>query len=111
MPSTYPPYAPEYRGELLSCRAPSASPNSRRNSNSLGTRQERVEWHQIVVFGKATESCKEYLKKGRQVYVEGRLHTYEFEARDNGGKPQRTEIVTQRVQCEARRRKRYENRR
>jgi single-strand DNA-binding protein len=63
-----------------------------------GTRQERVEWHHIVVFGKAAENCKEYLKKGRQVYVEGRLHTREFEAKDNGGKRQRTEIVAQRVQ-------------
>jgi single-strand DNA-binding protein len=63
-----------------------------------GTRQERVEWHQIVVFGKAAENCKEYLQKGRQVYVEGRLRTREFEAKNNGGKRQRTEIIAQRVQ-------------
>ena len=63
-----------------------------------GTRQERVEWHQVVVFGKAAESCKEYLKRGRQVYVEGRLRTREFEAKNNGGKRQRTEVIAQRVQ-------------
>ena len=63
-----------------------------------GTRQERVDWHNIVVFGKAAESCKDYLKKGRQVYVEGRLRTREFEAKDNGGKRQRTEIIANRVQ-------------
>ena len=63
-----------------------------------GTRQERVEWHQVVVFGKAAESCKEYLKKGRQVYVEGRLRTREFEAKNNGGKRQRTEVIAQRIQ-------------
>jgi single-strand DNA-binding protein len=60
-----------------------------------GTRQERVDWHNI---GKAAESCKEYLKKGRQVYVEGRLRTREFEAKNNGGKRQRTEIIANRVQ-------------
>jgi single-strand DNA-binding protein len=42
--------------------------------------------------------CKEYLAKGRHVYVEGRLRTREYEARDNGGKRYRTEIIAQRVQ-------------
>ena len=36
-----------------------------------GQKQERVEWHQIVAFGKLAETCHQYLKKGRQVYVEG----------------------------------------
>jgi single-strand DNA-binding protein len=40
-----------------------------------GNRQERVEWHNIVVFGKLAETCTKYLAKGRQVYVEGRLRT------------------------------------
>lgn len=51
-----------------------------------------------MVFGKLAETCKEYLKKGRQVYVEGRLRTREYEARNGGGKRQRTEIVAGRVQ-------------
>jgi single-strand DNA-binding protein len=63
-----------------------------------GQRQERTEWFHIVVFGKLGETCKEYLKKGRQVYVEGRLRTREYEARNNGGKRQRTEIIARRVQ-------------
>ena len=63
-----------------------------------GQKQERVEWHQIVAFGKLAETCNQYLKKGRQVYVEGRLRTREFEAKNNGGKRQRTEIVASRVQ-------------
>jgi single-strand DNA-binding protein len=63
-----------------------------------GKKQERVEWHQIVAFGKLAETCNQYLKKGRQVYVEGRLRTREFEAKNNGGKRQRTEIVASRVQ-------------
>src|SRR5712692_4712479 len=45
------------------------------HTDKQGQRQERVDWHNIVVFGKAAESCKEYLKQGRQVYVEGRLRT------------------------------------
>jgi len=63
-----------------------------------GHKQERVEWHHIVAFGKLAETCSQYLRKGRQVYVEGRLRTREFEAKNNGGKRQRTEIVAGRVQ-------------
>ncbi len=63
-----------------------------------GQKQERVEWHHVVAFAKLAETCKEYLKKGRQVYVEGRLRTREFEAKNNGGRRQRTEIVASRVQ-------------
>jgi single-strand DNA-binding protein len=63
-----------------------------------GQKQERVEWHHVVAFAKLGETCKEYLKKGRQVYVEGRLRTREYEAKNNGGKRQRTEIVASRVQ-------------
>jgi single-strand DNA-binding protein len=63
-----------------------------------GIRQERVDWHRVVVYGKLAETCHKYLSKGRQIYVEGRLHTREYEARDNGGKRYRTEIIAQRVQ-------------
>ena len=63
-----------------------------------GEKQERVDWHQVVVFGKLALICKEYLAKGRHVYVEGRLRTREYEARDNRGKRYRTEIIAQRVQ-------------
>ena len=63
-----------------------------------GNRQERVEWHNIVVFGKLAETCAKYLSKGRQLYVEGRLQTREFESKNGGGKRQRAEIVAQRVQ-------------
>jgi single-strand DNA-binding protein len=63
-----------------------------------GNKQEHVEWHNIVVFGCIALSCEKYLKKGRQVYVEGRLRTREYEAKNNGGKRQRTEIIAMRVQ-------------
>jgi single-strand DNA-binding protein len=51
-----------------------------------------------VAFGKLAETCSQYLRKGREVYVEGRLRTREFEAKNSGGKRQRTEIVAARVQ-------------
>ena len=65
-----------------------------------GNRRERVDWHRVVVYGKLAETCHKYLSKGRQIqiYVEGRLRTREYEARDNGGKRYRTEIIAQRVQ-------------
>jgi len=63
-----------------------------------GSHHERVEWHNVVVFGKLAETCTKYLAKGRQVYVEGRLRTREFEGKNGGGKRQRAEVIAQRVQ-------------
>jgi single-strand DNA-binding protein len=63
-----------------------------------GSRQERTDWHNIVVFGKQAELCGQYLKKGRQVYVEGRISTRQYDAKDGSGKRYFTEIVAQRVQ-------------
>ncbi len=60
-------------------------------------RQERTDWHNIVVWGKQAESCGQYLSKGRQVYVEGRIQTRSYDDRD-GNKRYVTEIVAQRVQ-------------
>jgi single-strand DNA-binding protein len=61
-------------------------------------RHERVEWHNVVVFGRLAEICTKYLAKGRQIYVEGRLRTREFDSKNEGGKRQRAEIVAQRTQ-------------
>jgi single-strand DNA-binding protein len=47
-----------------------------------GQKQERTEWHRIVCFGKLAELCKEYLSKGRQVYLEGRLQTRQWDDKD-----------------------------
>jgi single-strand DNA-binding protein len=63
-----------------------------------GKRQERVEWHRVVVLGKLALICNEYLKKGRRVFVEGCLRTREFEARMDGRKQRRTEITAIRIQ-------------
>jgi single-strand DNA-binding protein len=64
-----------------------------KNSNQ---RQERTEWHRVVVWGKLAELCGEYLKKGRQCYVEGRLQTREWQDKD-GQKRYTTEIVASQV--------------
>ena len=47
-------------------------------TDKAGQKQERTEWHRIVVWGKAAELCGEYLSKGRQVYIEGKLQTREW---------------------------------
>ena len=60
-------------------------------------KQERTEWHQIVVWGKSAEHCGRYLTKGRQVYVEGAIRSRSYDAKD-GTKRSVTEIVSQRVQ-------------
>ena len=60
-------------------------------------KQERTEWHRIVVWGKLGELCGEYLKKGRQAYVEGRRQTREWTDKE-GKKNYTTEVVAQTVQ-------------
>jgi single-strand DNA-binding protein len=62
-----------------------------------GERKERTEWHRIVAWNRLGEICGEYLSKGRQVYVEGRLQTRSWEDRD-GNKRYTTEIVASEVQ-------------
>ena len=60
-------------------------------------RQERTEWHNIVVWGKQAESCGQYLAKGRQVYIEGSIRNRSYDDRE-GNKRYISEIVAQRVQ-------------
>ena len=62
-----------------------------------GQRQEKTEWHNVVVWGKQAENCGQYLAKGRQVYVEGAIRSRSYDDKD-GNKRYVTEIVAQRVQ-------------
>ena len=62
-----------------------------------GNRQERTEWHNVVVWGKQGESCGQYLAKGRQVYVEGSIRSRSYDDK-SGNKRYVTEVVAQRVQ-------------
>jgi single-strand DNA-binding protein len=60
-------------------------------------KHERVEWHKVVVWGKLGENCAQYLDKGRQAYVEGRLQTRSWDDKNSGEKKYRTEIVASSV--------------
>ena len=63
-------------------------------SDKDGQRQERTEWHTVVVWGRDAENCDRYLSKGKQVYVEGRLQTRNWEDQ-SGQRRYKTEIVAQ----------------
>jgi single-strand DNA-binding protein len=67
-----------------------------------GQNVERAEWHNIVVWGKQAEMAKEYLKKGRQIFVEGRISYRTYDDRE-GNKRYVTEVVAQRIQFLGRR--------
>ena len=56
-----------------------------------GDRKEKTEWHRLVIWGRRAEGLKDYLLKGTQIYVEGRLQTRQWEAKD-GSKRSTTEI-------------------
>jgi single-strand DNA-binding protein len=63
---------------------------------NTGDRQEKTEWHNIVVFGKQAETCEKYLSKGSQIFIEGRLQTRNYEK--EGQTHYRTEIVVSNFQ-------------
>ena len=65
-------------------------------TDAEGNRQERTEWHNIIVWGKQGETCGQYLAKGRQVFVEGSIRTRNYDDK-SGNKRYVTEIVAQRV--------------
>ena len=63
---------------------------------SSGERQEKTEWHRVVIWGKTAETLEQYLLKGRQVYVEGKLQTRKWQDRD-GNDRYTTEIRSDRI--------------
>lgn len=66
-------------------------------TDSSGERQERTEWHRIVVWGRLAEICNQYLRKGGKVFIEGRLQTRSWETQD-GQKRYTTEVVARDMQ-------------
>jgi len=62
-----------------------------------GEKQERTEWHSVVFYGRQAEIAGEYLKKGRQIYVEGRIQTRKWQDKE-GQDRYTTEIVADRMQ-------------
>lgn len=67
---------------------------SRRYKNKDGERVENTEWHRVVMFGKLAEIAKEYVKKGSQIYIEGRLQTRKWQTKE-GQDRYTTEIVAE----------------
>ena len=63
-------------------------------NDANGQKQEKVEFHNIVAWGKLADICGQYLGKGRKVYIEGRLQTREWEGKD-GIKRRTTEIIAE----------------
>ena len=68
-----------------------------RRKDKDGNWQEKTEWHRIKLLGKQAESLQDYLKKGKQIYVEGRLETRSWDDKD-GQKKYMTEIIADRIQ-------------
>lgn len=64
---------------------------------NTGEKRERTEWHRIVAWGRTAEICGEYLAKGKQIYIEGRIQTREWEDKD-GIRRYTTEIVVSQMQ-------------
>ena len=62
-----------------------------------GQRKEETEWHDVEVWGKQAEQCGEFLSKGRQVYVEGRLKTDTWDDKQSGQKRSRVKVVADSV--------------
>ncbi len=66
-------------------------------NDKAGARQEDVQFHNVVVFGRMADTCAKYLSKGKMVLIEGRIQTRSWDAQD-GTKKYRTEIVAEAVQ-------------
>ncbi|HVT58763.1 MAG TPA: single-stranded DNA-binding protein [Thermoanaerobaculia bacterium] len=66
---------------------------NRRWKDKNGQRQEQTEWHNIVVWGKQAEIAGQYLTKGKQIFLEGRIQTRSWEDRQSGEKKYKTEII------------------
>jgi single-strand DNA-binding protein len=71
---------------------------NRRWRDKNGQRQEQTEWHNIVVWGKQAEIAGQYLTKGKQIFLEGRLQTRSWDDRQTGEKKYKTEIVCENFQ-------------
>ncbi len=66
-------------------------------NNKEGQKETRTEWHRVVTFGKLAEICGEYLNKGKQIYIEGKIQTRQWDDKE-GNKRYTTEIVANQMQ-------------
>jgi single-strand DNA-binding protein len=63
-----------------------------------GEQQERTEWHRVAMFGRLAEIAAEYLRKGSQVYIEGRIRTRKWQDKETGADRYSTEIIANEMQ-------------
>lgn len=87
-------YSPE--GSAI-CNLSVATTSQWKDKNS-GERREETEWHRVVMYNRLAEIAGEYLKKGRSVYIEGRLKTRKWQDKDTGADRYSTEIVADQMQ-------------
>ena len=80
----------------------SVATSRRWRDRESGEQREQTDWHRIVAWGRLAEICAEYLSKGKQVYIEGRLQTREWEDKD-GNKRWTTEVIANDMQMLGRR--------
>jgi single-strand DNA-binding protein len=66
---------------------------SRKWKDRDGNRQEQTEWHRVVCWGRQAEVAGQYLTKGKQIYVEGRIQTSSWDDKQSGEKRYKTEII------------------
>lgn len=76
----------------------SLATTSQWKDKSSGEKREETEWHRVVLYNKLAEIAGEYLKKGRSVYIEGRLKTRKWQDKDTGADRYATEIVADQMQ-------------
>lgn len=76
------------------------------HKNKQGDTQEKTEWHYIVAWNGTAELCAKYLHKGKQIYLEGKLHTSSYEDR-NGIRKYRTEIVMDKLHMPGKSKEKY----
>lgn len=66
--------------------------------DDAGEKHEKTQWTDVVAFRKTAEIVGKYLKKGRQVYIEGALETRSWEDKETGAKKYRTEVIAERIE-------------
>jgi single-strand DNA-binding protein len=64
-----------------------------RQKDQQGTWQDKTEWHNLVAFGRTAEIVRDYVKKGTQLFIEGKIQTRSWDDKDSGQKKYRTEIL------------------
>ncbi|MGX9694443.1 single-stranded DNA-binding protein [Achromobacter anxifer] len=87
-----------YSGEGTAICNLSLATTSSWKDKASGEKREEVEWHRVVMYNRLAEIAGEYLKKGRSVYIEGRLKTRKWQDKDTGADRYATEVVADQMQ-------------